>query len=265
MIYQRDNKRYKQKRLRSILIPGFLLVLIIVLNFFTPHLFSPLVHALEVPASVTRGGIGGYIGSLWGTFTSKRNLVIQNRLLREQVALLTAQRLERDALQIENTTLKNLLGKATTTEQEVVARILSKPGFSPYDTIIIDAGIQEGVKVGDLVLADRSVILGEVEQVYGTTATVILYSSSDRKTNVLIGEHALETEAVGKGGGNFEVELPRNTDIKVDDLVHLAAFPDKLFGAITIINISDADSFERILFRSAVDINHISHVTVYRR
>jgi cell shape-determining protein MreC len=265
MIYQRDNNRKKQRRLKTFSIIGGLLVFTLILNYFLPHLFSPAVQAVEIPASITRSGMGGFFSNLLGTFHSKKNLVLENRTLREKVALYDALRIERDATTEENDILKALLGKASTTGHEVVSRIISKPGFSPYDTMILDAGERDGVHVGDLVLADRSVVVGEVAQVYKESSNVIMYSSSDRKTNVLIGTEALETEALGKGGGNFEIELPRNANVKVGDIVHLAAYPDKVFGSITVVNVADADSFEKVLFRSVVDITHISHVTVYRQ
>lgn len=266
MIYlQRDNERKNRKKYRRIFVIVGLLGIVVLFNIYIPQFLSPVVHAVGVPVaesrSVTSGGIQGFFALL----KSKRALILENQALREKLALYTTLEAERNFLTQENTTLKALLGRSEPQPYEVIASILSKPGYSLYDTLIIDVGESEGIKVGDIVLADRSVIVGEVSAVFAHSSKVITYSSPEYKNDVFIGEKAIQATALGKGGGNFEVKLPRNTEVKEGDMVTLSRFPGKIFGTISSIKISSSDTFEQILFRGVVDINHLKYVTVEKQ
>ncbi len=266
MIYQeRDNKRKRNRKAKTFFILFSLVGVTLLLNFFAPNFFSPIVHAVGVPAGESRGFLTTHFGNIISLFQSKRNLVLQNRELREKQQLFIALETEKARLHQENESLKTLLGNKAVTPEEIVAYIVSKPGFSPYDTFIIDVGEKDGVKAGDLVLADRSIVIGEVESVLPGSSKVISYSSSGHKTEIFIGEKSIQTIAEGKGGGNFEVKLPRNAEVKEGDFVMLAKYPDRLFGTITSIKVSDSDTFERILFRGAIDINQLKFVTVEKK
>ena len=45
----------------------------------------------------------------------------------------------------------------------ILSAILSKPNQSPYDTLIIDVGTQEGLKTGDTVFALGNVPIGRID------------------------------------------------------------------------------------------------------
>ncbi|MES2436827.1 MAG: rod shape-determining protein MreC [Patescibacteria group bacterium] len=263
MIYQpRDTKRRSQKRAVSVLIIFAIAAIVGLINWLSPQLFMPATHAAGVPIMYSQAAVENATDTIWGVLKSKRTLLEHNRSLREQLALMEATVLEKNILTEENESLRKLLGRENASTTSIVARIISKPGFSPYDTIIIDAGDQEGVVVGDTVVVNGSVLVGKVATTAAHSSNVVLYSSPEQKVQVLIGPQAVETTAFGKGGGNFEVKLPRNASIKEGDSVVMAEHPEYIFGAITSIQISDADSFEKVLFRSAIDVTETKFVTV---
>ena len=80
---------------------------------------------------------------------SDNALVAENNSLREQVVSLTALNADRNVLSDENTNLKFLLGrkenasstKSTTKSKNILATIKQSPAETPFDTFIIDAGI----------------------------------------------------------------------------------------------------------------------------
>ncbi len=263
MIYQqRDNKRKKKARTISVVIIFSIALIIILLNAFAPHLLSPVVHAADSPLSHSRNVVSGGIGGFFELLKSKQALVAENNTLRQEIATYNALEAERRALNDENIALKALCGSGEVPKDIVLAQILSKPGYSPYDTIVVDVGSADGVKVGNFVIVDHTVVIGEVTSVFAHTSNVVLYSSADQKVDVFIGPKALETSAVGKGGGSFEIKLPRNADVHEGDAITLAKHPTHVFGTIMSITSSETDSFEEILFRSAVDINQVRYVTI---
>ena len=68
--------------------------------------------------------------------------------------------------------------------------------------------------VGEQVFAGSSLPIGTVSDVYSNSSRVTLYSSSGQKVNVLVGKNNIKAEALGQGGGNFVIKIPRGTPIQ---------------------------------------------------
>jgi rod shape-determining protein MreC len=266
MIYPpRDNIRRVKRRKRSMIILVGLLVVVILTNIFIPRFFSSFIHTTGLPLLYSRLAATSFMSDLGLTLQSKRTLIEENKALEQKMIVFEAIQAKEQALQKENESLRALMGKASTTPTSILAQILSKPGYSPYDTLIIDAGQKDGVIVGDIVLVDNTLVIGEVVAVTQHTANVLLYSTPEHKTDVFLGSQYIQATAVGKGGGNFEIRVPRNTEIIQGDEVRLAKFPDIVFGSITEVNGTAADTFERVLFRSLIDIAHVRFVTIQKQ
>jgi cell shape-determining protein MreC len=238
------------------------IVFVSLLTWLSPHLFAGPLHTLGRPLFALRAGVGNATYSVTSYLSTQGHLVRENKELKEQLALLEAIRLERERYKAENEQMSALLGTIPDDKKLIAGRILTKPGFSPYDTVIIDGGQKNGMHVGDAVLADNAVVVGYLSAVGKNTATVSLYSSPEQKRDVFIGVDALQATAVGKGAGNFEVRMPRNAGIAVGDIVSLASSTDKILGSVEVINTSPTDSFEKILFRAPVDVTRLTFLLV---
>jgi cell shape-determining protein MreC len=263
MIYhQRDNRRKRRKTLTLVAWVVCFLVIISLLSWLSPHLFSGSLQTIGRPFFALRGGFSSVSNSFFGIFRSKNVLLEQNADLTNQLALFEAVKAERDVYKVENEQLQALLRAVPTNHTVVSGRILSKPGFSPYDTVLIDGGTKANMQVGNLVLADDALVVGYISSVAQTTATVMLYSSPEEKLDVFIGSDALQAIATGKGGGNFEIRLPQNAGVKQGDIVTLATSSQKILGTIQVISSSAADSFEQILFKGPVDVSRLHFLLV---
>jgi cell shape-determining protein MreC len=266
MIYpQRDNRRKRRKVLVTTSVLGIVVACIVLLSASNPNFFTPFLHAAGKPIFEARGGVLGSVNNFWQFLHSKTVLVAENNELKEKVALSDAIALERDYYKYTNAHLLSKMGRKNNEAETTIARIISKPGFSPYDTMIIDVGTEEGVHVHDAVQADDAVLLGEIQEAYSHTSLVVLYSSPGKETPVLIGEKAIQAVALGKGGGNFEIKLPRNTEVQAEDMVALASSSVALFGKIKLVQTSPTDTFERALFTNAVDVHKIGFVMVIKK
>jgi hypothetical protein len=80
-----------------------------------------------------------------------------------------------------------------------------------------------------------------------------------------VGVNSIQSIAIGKGGGNFEIKLPKNTQIQVGDTVSLASTTTKIIGSIQFINTSPTDSFERALFKNVADVTMLSYVMIEKK
>ena len=181
--------------------------------------------------------------------------------MKEQLELMGARLADRSFLYHENIALKGRLGRYEKEPERTLAVVLAKPDMTPYDTLIIDVGKDDNVSVGDTILFEN-VILGEVSEAYQTTSKVWLYSSHGEYVDVFIGDNAITAEAKGLGGGNFEIELPRNVDVFVGDSIYIPKFHPQILGIVEHINSDPNDAFERILFRSPVSLFSLRFVDV---
>ena len=141
-------------------------------------------------------------------------------------------RTERDQLLVEARTLRTEneilkarltdagIGGATPYEEGIFAGVLARPPLSPYDTLILGAGTDKGVRVGALVLAEGAPI-GLVEEAGSTHSRVLLFSATGKANEGWVGEERLPLTITGEGAGAFSAEIPRELPVSVGDMLYL--------------------------------------------
>lgn len=193
---------------------------------------------------------------------SKESLINENILLKKQITLRERNDQLFDLLKNENNDLKSILGRKNSDQKFLLAAVLTKPIFSPFDTLIIDVGLVDGVTVGDKIIVDGDVFIGYISEVYDHESKVVLYSSPGEKVKVLIGSNNIEKEATGLGGGNFIVEMPRESDINEGDIITMPDISTNLFGVVEKIEFKDSDSLQDVLFKNPVNVTELKWVEV---
>ena len=259
----RPIKRPARRTLRFVVALLVALALLAAAGRWAPHALATPVQAIARPFIIVRNAIGDSISSTVSFFQSKAAMESQNTALQKELVLYNAVVAERDYFSGQTVELQKLLGSigSSTPAKFVVARILSKPNFSPYDTMLVAAG--DSVSPGDLVFADLNTLIGYVSSVSKTTATVTAYSTPGQNTNVLIGSSSIEAVATGLGGGTLEVRLPRNAPVAVGDLVTAAGISDtSILGRVEVATATPSAPFERVLFTSPLDIFDLSYVLI---
>lgn len=116
----------------------------------------------------------------------------------------------------------------------MTAQVIARPPKTHYDTLLLAAGSDDGVRVGDRVEAER-VLLGEVSAVSAGTATVSLFSTPGSERDVRVGEPSAIVILSGQGGGAFEASIPTTVlmkagDVAVDEATGLVV---ALVGSVT--------------------------------
>ena len=251
MMMLHQDRRKKNKKIKIFLI---LIVIFTYVLFISPvsSTFTGYFHRVAQPFWKINVKIQDWLSPSLSYFSSRRELYVENQDLKKQIEVISARLADRSFLLHENTLLKENLGRHEKEPKRVFAVVLAKPDITPYDTLVLDVGRDNMVSVGDLVLVEN-VVLGEIEEVYQISSKARLYSSNNQKTNVFIGDNAIGAEAQGLGGGNFEIELPRNVDVFVGDSIYVSDINPRVLGTIEYINSDPNDVFERILFKSPVN------------
>jgi rod shape-determining protein MreC len=256
MIVHRDNRNKKKNVMLVLLALG-----VIYGVFFSPvaPYFSGAVHTAAVPLWKAGDSIASTFKP-FAFFSSRREVYLENKDLKTQVDVLSAKLVDRSLLREENKKLKELLGREGESSR-VLGVVLSRPARTPYDTLVVDVGEKHGVSKGDRVVLE-SVLLGEVSEVYYSSSKVTLFSTAGNAIQVIVGTEGIPAEAVGKGGGVYEITLPRESEVYVGDTVYLSNLEPLVLGVVDTIEEDPNDAFETIHVMSAINPYTISFVEV---
>ncbi len=259
MSYLRDKKRNTKKTILTVLVVAVLVYVVLFTRVFNS--ISSSIGFIATPMWKIQESVVSAWDNIAVAFLSKKTLLETNKQLKETVAIASAKLLDRNLLFEENLNLKELLGRGVT-EQTVFAVVLTKPNRSLYDTLIIDVGENAGIKKGDKVFYGGTVVIGEVGDVFKNSSKVLLASSPGEEIDVMVGVNNIASTAYGRGGGEFELSLPRDVDVAIGDVVIVPGIISRVLGKVEYIETSPSDSFKKILFKGPVDIFELKWVEV---
>ncbi|MES2023185.1 MAG: rod shape-determining protein MreC [Patescibacteria group bacterium] len=261
MSYHLD-KKAKQKKLKNIAIGVIVLLFLI---YFRAGIFGGLStasHFVFRPVIILGNNIGEKFSNTRAYFLSKHSLLLENENLKTQISESEAYRANYALVVDENNKLKETLGRKNEKMNFVLSAILSKPNQSPYDTLIIDAGKNQNINIGNVVFALGDVPIGKVAEVYANSSKVILFSNPGEKTEVVVGAKDSFMEIVGRGGGNFELILPRDFVLDAGAEVRLPGINPYILAVMQTIVSDPRDSFQKALFTSPVNVQELNFVEV---
>jgi len=239
------------------------------------------------------GNIREKLGSVGSFFASKNSLYLENQVLKLQLRQNDAMMANYNSVLAENVSLKEILGRKDETRPNdrsvgrevnlVLSAILSKPNQSPFDILVIDTGAKDGLQIGDTVFALGNVPIGRIANVYPHSSKVILFSNAGERTQAVFSSKPARTDArlndsfgqdsghsggniftevVGRGGGNFEMIVPRDLTLLKGDQVVLPGIAPYLLGIVETIISDPRDPFVKALLVSPVNIQELKLVEV---
>lgn len=132
------------------------------------------------------------------------DLALQNRTLLQQ-----------------NADLKALLGTTAAPAPGVVAGVLLRPPESPYDTLLLGGGPDQGITAGMEAFGVGGVPVGAVTAASGSFSRVTLFSAPGTQVEGWVGKNRIPVTLYGKGGGAFTAELPATAGAVVGDTVFI--------------------------------------------
>jgi cell shape-determining protein MreC len=261
MSYLLDKKLQRKKFLTTFLLVFFLFL---VFYFRGPILknLSSVSHFVFRPVFYVGNNISESLSNMRVYFAFKSSLLEDKQnlanTLDEKMALYSNYMSVLD----ENNKMKEILNRKNSKMSMTLAGILSKPSQSLYDTLIIDAGVSEGVSVGARVFAFGSVPIGRVAETYENSSKVILFSSPGEKTEVVVRSKDIFMQLIGRGGGNFEMASMKDLILEKGTEVLLPGINSYVVATVEK-NISDPrDSFDKLLLISPVNIQELKFVQV---
>ncbi|MDP4020541.1 MAG: rod shape-determining protein MreC [Candidatus Adlerbacteria bacterium] len=200
---------------------------------------------------VWRGPLTGLFWTIFSpVFSGTQSFIHQNELERLRAELGAAQALvaDRELLLRENIELKTRLGRVPEETSTLLAAILLRPPATPYDTLMLDVGLKEGVSVGDLVFSVGSVVIGKVTEVYRSTSRATLFSAPGEAHDVLVFTQggSVPLVAEGQGSGSFIGKLPQGTQVNMGDPVLFPDIVPILMAQIAAVETAPNESFQTV-------------------
>lgn len=239
-----------------------LLLILAVLSPSIPAPVTDVAHQAATPLWQTRDSMLSAVYGAVAILETKGDLIRANEELHDEISTLRREAFATEVLRDENARLRELLNRPDA-DESVAAAVLSRPSSSPYDTLIIDAGLSEGLRKGNIVSVSGGVAIGTVEAVFSDTATVMLFSAPGKETPVVVGTATpTPSVALGWGGGNFAVELPRDAEVAVDDPVILPTLSPHVFAKVASVEHDPTDPLITVRFQVPVNVATLRHVLV---
>jgi len=263
MSYLHDRKKEKN---RKIFIIGLVLAIIfIMLSLFGVFLkLGRIFHFFGRPIWQAKDSISNQIDASLYIIRTKKSVFRENENLISENETLKNKMLDYEILEKENIELKELLGRIENPDNYILGRVISKPNKSPYDTIVLDIGKDGDIYNGQKVFATPSIPIGEIVEVYENTSLVKLYSSPDEVTDAEIDVVNTSVELIGRGGGNFEMTVPKDLSVPNGVAVVLPGLSSKIL-AIVVDTITDAkDPTNKIILKSPLNIQELKWVQILR-
>ena len=152
-------------------------------------------------------------------------------------------------LEKENAKLKKALsinGKI----RLIPANVVFGGGYLFFDVLLINQGENAGIKIGDMVTYQNEVFLGRITEVGADWSKIGLLGRLGNK--IILRQDAPENiqsipiEAIGLGGGEFQIEMPAETNLKIGDIFRSAENPEYIAGMVDKISFKSGDQFKEI-------------------
>ncbi|MCR4279127.1 MAG: rod shape-determining protein MreC [Candidatus Zambryskibacteria bacterium] len=194
-------------------------------------------------------------------FRFRSSLVEENSMLKERVAQLELEAASGASVAGGENFILSSFGRQPEFGG-IMTTVLVSPPQSPYDTLVIDAGENDGMFLGSSVFMLEGPILGVVSDVFPGSSKVRLFSAPGEKTRALLERYNIPVTIEGAGGGNFRIIVPREVEVVVGDRILSADIFSHLLGVVGDIKMEPTDSFKEVLAKSPANIFGIHFLVI---
>ncbi len=261
MNYLHDRRNKEKKTAYLPLLIGVVVVALLFGVTFMYKKSSSLVIGVARPVWSFKNAFNEKVHSYRAYFASKKQLQNEIDQLRTENMNFKLNVVDRNALNDENIKLKELMNRKKDIET-VLGVVIARPGQSLYDTLIVDIGNDHSIAVGAKVFVEGGTIIGYIEEVFDKTAKVAMYSAPGQVIDALSSPSNVPVSMKGRGGGNFEIELPRDVDLPVGTSIVFPGIHPYVLGLVGDVTFDPRDPFQTVLVSLPVNVQQIKFVEI---
>ncbi len=242
-----------------------LLLIVLVSERFSFGFLNKSIFYLLRPVFDARGRIINLWQDCLVSLKDKKDLQDENFSLRGKISELETKNmiLSGNFLKSEDGSDQNIL-VGSDSQKFLTASVIFRPPQTPYDMLIIDSGSNQGIKEGMQAIVFGNILLGYVAEVFPDTSKIKLISSFHEETNVVLESSNIPAIAVGLGGENFEIILPRPISVNLGERIIKLGNQPLLVGIVEKIENQNADPFQKIIFRLPLNIQYLKSVSLLK-
>ena len=229
------------------------LVLLAVVFFSSP--FAPYVRSIYKNMYALREGSNPQYAGM-----SRAALIAQLNKDERSLSLVRYQSVLYGMLADENAKLRQALN-AGPPPRSILARVISRPPQSLYDTLLIDQGSESGVQKGDFA-EYQGIALGTVASVGKGTALIELFSAPGEQNDVLVGKTNAIAIANGMGGGAFELAVPNGVQVANGDTIRSAGTEPGLLAVVANISSTSESATMTLRAHSPVSFSDLDFIEI---
>ena len=142
------------------------------------------------------------------------------------------------------------------------ATVVARPPQTLFDTVVVDAGENLGVRVDDYVYMPEGALIGTISDVFMNNSKVKLFSTSGEEMSAVLERDEVTVNLIGRGGGAFEANVSRDTLVVVGDRVLSGIINAPLIGVVEDVEMVPTDSFKKVLIRSVANLFNLHFVSI---
>jgi len=267
MIFRPNININYQKKKRKFFLSGVLFALVLIILIFPTFSFRFIEQSAFYvlnPFLKMKAAISGWWHNVEAVFSEKKALQEENNYLKEKIIQLET-KIALDEAKNKEGEMGKIAFSAEEKNKFLTAHIISRPPYTPYDMLIIDSGAEDGVKEGMQVSAFGNVLLGYITDVFSDTSKIKLISSFGEETNVFLEISLTPAIAIGRGGENFEITLPRSINVNIGEKVLTLGKQPMLIGVVERIEKQETTPFQKIIFRLPVNLQYLNQVFLLKK
>ena len=237
---------------------------------------SRLITTALVPIERSLAGAGSAVSSFTEAITEIQQLRSDNARLRGEIDVLTLEnvRLREQAVAAAQAAKLDAVAKATGLET-ISAPVIARDPSGVLQTVLLGAGTDDGVRVGNIVVSDQGVV-GRVSEVGPGYSKVLLLTDpassvsaivqGSRATGIVRGQYGdtlvmewiLQTEQVAIGDTVITAGLAVGNDLR-------SLYPKGLvIGKVVALDRAENSAYKRAIVLPGVDLRRLEQVLVVK-
>lgn len=255
------------------------LSLFLILLFLSLAIFAfSKVGLLKPVDSIAKGILSPFQAFTFGVYSKITDFGLSSKMqeLKEQNVLLAKQLVDKNKLVEDNKALRDQFQTENPKSSSLLeADVIGAPGFIPGisvpETLILDRGENDGIKVGDAVIYENNLI-GKVVKTSAFLASVDLISNqSSTLTAKTLSAQALGVVKGQGGGGIILDDVVLSDTLQKEDLVltkgdvdsnGIGTPPDLVIGEITSVSKFPSALFQKASLKSKINSSKLSKVFI---
>jgi len=263
-----------QKTKKIILLSAAAFGLLLFLHF--TRIISPLENLTVIvtkPILSQIFKVSNSLGNYYNELKSKRALVSENNQLKEQLVKMQKSQSLCLAEKEENSFLRGQLNFTDSNKfDSKIARVIGKSIDYAQNSILIDAGENQGLQIGQPVVAENGLFIGKITKVNKYSSLVLLVNDDLSKVAAKIQNQA-KTGGVLEGEYGLGIRMkfiPKTDEVMPGDLVVTSGLEKLvpagiLVGEVERITNEPEALFQQASIKSLLDFNKIYLVNVIKQ